>query len=179
MAQEIENVIRALSDSLKAGVCPNVAITTDADFTELAELPGFLLFYPTLEDYRPNEMNERRITLESDNRTTTIRPPKIFKNLRFEIQILSDSLLGPGGAMQIQTDYLVWLQRNATIEVDGIEHDIHGTEPQRPQYAANLSNIKRLDGMLTIEGVEIDSGDVMAGNAVQERGYTMHDKEGG
>lgn len=179
MANEIENVIRTLTSSLKAGVCSNVSITTDADFTELASLPGLLLFYPTLEDYRPNEMNERRITLGADQKTTTIRPPKVFKTLRFEVQILGDKLLGAGGVMQLQTNFIVWLQRNAEIEVDGIDYDVQGTEPQRPLYAANLSNIKRLDGVLFVQGVEIDSGDQTSGTAVQERKYSMQDKEGG
>lgn len=173
MASHIENVMRAVLQSLKAEVTPNVVMATHTDYTELAELPAFILYYPSLPDYRPNEANEERKERNPDGKTMTIRPPKLFKDLEFEVEILGEAITGDGGIAQIQTSFLVWMQKHSTITVDDNEYELHGDVETRPQgRQSNNSNLKRLMGGFRIEGVEIDTGESKQGYIVLPGGRT-------
>lgn len=166
MTTTLEAVMRVVSDSLKAGVVPEVVISTHTDFNELATLPALVLFYPELQPYSPNEKNEEQIEKHDDG-TTTIRPPNAYKTLQFDIQILSERIIGAGGLLQLQTNFIVWLQKNRTITVEGKVYEVHGDEPaQPPRFGANLSNLKRVDATLQVLGVEIETGDTKTGYTV-------------
>lgn len=176
MANTIENVIRAVSGALKAAVHPNVDISTHTEYTEIAQLPAIVLFYPSLEDYRPNEMNERRIFKNADGVTTTIKPPVIFKNFVFDFEIYASKMIGAEGLTTLQEKFILWLERTGTITVDGKEYELHGEEPQSPQWSPNISNLKRIVGTFTVEGVEIDGSDAETGHVVLDRIYDTEQK---
>lgn len=155
MPSHLENVIRAVGNSLKAEVTPNVAVSTHTEFTEYAKVPALTLYYPSMSPYIPNEVNEKRITFNPDD-TTTIKPPVLFKNLNFQVEIIGDSITGPDGIAQLQVLMLQWLDVHTTITVDGNEYEVHGELDDQPRFNPN-TNIKKIMGTFTIEGVEIDT----------------------
>lgn len=176
MATHVENVIRHIANLLKGEVHRNVAITTHTEFIEYATLPAVNLYYPNMADFRPNEVNEQRIEYHDDN-TTTVRPPLIYKNLEFRIEIVADKIIGEEGLASLQTRAAIFFQKHGIINVDEEEYDLQGAMGDEPRFTPN-TNIKKLMGSLVVEGVRIDSGIGRKGYVVVERTLDYTDPEG-
>jgi len=114
----IVEVCKAALALFEQNVSPNTVFATHADFVELAKLPAVILYWPEVEELR---INQDRTVVKNPDGTTTITPPPQLYTLRFECEILAETLADLGA---LQDKIALLFAANPYWSVQGTEYPV-------------------------------------------------------
>jgi len=185
LGEHIENTMRAVIRLLKANVLGNVVQATHVDYGEIAQIPALILYFPRVAEVRHEGSNERVVTRDLLAGTFRVSPPPRFYDLEFDYELVTATMIGPEGLLQLTQKCLTFFAEHTTIAVDLTDDQgvVYGTDVYQlaPTLAlapgAVSAAYMTARGSFTVRDVRVEDRRVITGPLVRGLEITYRDEE--
>lgn len=118
LGEHIENTMRAVIRLLKTSVLINVVQVTHMDYGEIAQIPALILYFPRVTEVRHEGSNERVVTKDIPTGVFRASPPPRFYDLEFDYELVTATMIGPEGLLQLTQKCLTFFAEHTTVAVE-------------------------------------------------------------
>lgn len=185
LGEHIENTMRAVIRLLRANVLDNVVQVTHVDYGEIAQVPALILYFPRVTEVRHEASNQRVVTKDVQAGVFRVSPPPRFYDLEFDYELVTATMVGPEGLLQLTQKCLTFFAEHTTVAVDLTDDygAVYGTDVYQlvPTLALSSGAVSAAymtaRGSFAVRDVRVEDRRVITGPLVRGLEMTYRDEE--